>query len=66
MVAAKLSGHREIGDGAIYRLCRELQREMFSAPDNTGWEIGQRDTSKLVANGRDRRTKRERSSRASA
>jgi hypothetical protein len=32
MLAAKLTGQRELGDGAIYRLCRELQREYFSPP----------------------------------
>jgi hypothetical protein len=32
MLAAKLNGQRELGDGAIYRLCRELQREYFSPP----------------------------------
>jgi hypothetical protein len=32
MVAAKLNGQRELGDGAIYRLCRELQRQLFDPP----------------------------------
>jgi hypothetical protein len=32
MLAAKLTGQRELGDGAIYRLCRELQREHFDPP----------------------------------
>jgi hypothetical protein len=32
MLAAKLNGRREIGDGTIYRLCRELQREVFAPP----------------------------------
>jgi hypothetical protein len=32
MLAAKLSGQLELGDGAIYRLCRDLQRELFSPP----------------------------------
>jgi hypothetical protein len=31
-VSAKLQGRGELGDGAIYRLCRELQRELFSPP----------------------------------
>jgi hypothetical protein len=26
MLAAKLNGRREIGDGMLYQLCRELQR----------------------------------------
>jgi hypothetical protein len=26
LLVARLNGHREIGDGALYRLCRELQR----------------------------------------
>jgi hypothetical protein len=29
---AKLNGQRELGDGALYRLCRELQRELFDPP----------------------------------
>jgi hypothetical protein len=33
MLAAKLDGRRELGDGQLYRLCRELQREYFSPPD---------------------------------
>jgi hypothetical protein len=32
MLATKLNGQRELGDGAIYRLCRELQREHFDPP----------------------------------
>jgi hypothetical protein len=33
MLAAKLDGQRELlGDGAIYRLCRELQRQVLGAP----------------------------------
>jgi hypothetical protein len=32
MLAAKLNGQRELGDGALYRLCRELQREVFDPP----------------------------------
>jgi hypothetical protein len=33
MLATKLNGQSEIGDGAIYRLCRDLQRELFSPPE---------------------------------
>jgi hypothetical protein len=40
MLATRLDGCRELGDGAIYRLCRELQREYFEPPqfdsDNGG------------------------------
>jgi hypothetical protein len=34
MIAAKLNGQRELGDGALYRLCRELLREheLFDPP----------------------------------
>jgi hypothetical protein len=32
MLAAKLNGRHEIGDGTIYLLCRELQREYFAPP----------------------------------
>lgn len=32
IIATKLRGHRDLGDGAIYRLCRELQREMLIPP----------------------------------
>jgi hypothetical protein len=32
LLAAKLNGRREIGDGALFRLCRELVREAFSPP----------------------------------
>jgi hypothetical protein len=32
MLTAKLNGHHEIGDGMLYQLCRELQRELFSPP----------------------------------
>jgi hypothetical protein len=32
LLAAKLNGHREIGDGMLYQLCRDLQRELFSPP----------------------------------
>lgn len=33
LLAAKLNGQRELGDGAIYRLCRELQRQYFEPPE---------------------------------
>jgi hypothetical protein len=33
MLAAKLNGQRELGDGVVYRAARELQREYFSPPD---------------------------------
>jgi len=32
MLAAKLNSRREIGDGEVYRVCRELQREHFDPP----------------------------------
>jgi hypothetical protein len=32
LLTAKLNGHREIGDGMLYQLCRELQRELFPPP----------------------------------
>jgi hypothetical protein len=32
MLAAKLNGRREIGDGSLYQLLRELQRQHFSPP----------------------------------
>jgi hypothetical protein len=35
MVATKLNGCGEIGDGALFRLCRELQRQVFSPPLET-------------------------------
>jgi hypothetical protein len=35
LLAAKLNGHREIGDGTLYQLCRDLQRELFSPPLET-------------------------------
>jgi hypothetical protein len=33
LLAAKLNGQRELGDGALYRLCRETQREFFDPPN---------------------------------
>ena len=32
LLAAKLNGQRELGDGEVYRLCRELQHEVFDPP----------------------------------
>jgi hypothetical protein len=32
MLAGKLDGHGELGDGALYRICRELQRQVLGAP----------------------------------
>jgi len=31
LLAAKLDGQREPGDGALYRICRELQRQVLGA-----------------------------------
>jgi hypothetical protein len=35
LLAVNLNGHREIGDGALYQVCRDLQRELFSPPLET-------------------------------
>jgi hypothetical protein len=32
MIAARLNGQREIGDGMLYQICRELQRQVLGAP----------------------------------
>jgi hypothetical protein len=32
MLAAKLNGQREIGDGTLYKICAELQRQVFTPP----------------------------------
>jgi hypothetical protein len=32
MVAAKLNGRSSLGDGQLYRLCRELQKTVFVPP----------------------------------
>ena len=32
MIAAKLNGQRELGDGALYQICRELQRQVLGTP----------------------------------
>ena len=32
MLAGKLNGQRDLGDGEVYRLCRELQRAHFDPP----------------------------------
>jgi hypothetical protein len=33
LVASRLNGRSEIGDGQLYRLLRDLQRECFRVPD---------------------------------
>jgi hypothetical protein len=33
LLATKLDGHGEIGDGELHRICRQLQRELFDPPD---------------------------------
>jgi len=33
MVAERLAGRSTIGDGELHRLCRDLQREVFSPPE---------------------------------
>jgi hypothetical protein len=33
MIAAKLNGRREIGDGQLHRLCVELRRKLFDPPN---------------------------------
>ena len=39
-LATRLNGQREPGDGSVFRLCRELQKEFFDPPqfvsDNGG------------------------------
>jgi hypothetical protein len=35
LLITKLNGRREIGDGALYQLCRELQRELLIPPLGT-------------------------------
>jgi hypothetical protein len=35
MVAAKLQGRADVGDGALFRICRELQRELLIPPLET-------------------------------
>jgi hypothetical protein len=32
LLATKFKGQRELGDGEVYRLCRELQRQYYDAP----------------------------------
>jgi hypothetical protein len=34
-VAERLAGMSERGDGQVFRICRELQRKFFDAPDLT-------------------------------
>jgi hypothetical protein len=43
LLAAKLNGRPEIGDGTLYQLCRELQRELFDPPldGRASWDISQ-------------------------
>jgi hypothetical protein len=41
--ARELAGLSEIGDGTVHRVVMVVQRRYFDPPDNTGWEIGQRD-----------------------
>ena len=37
LLAAKLNGKREIGEGELYQICRELQRQYFDPPiENRG------------------------------
>jgi hypothetical protein len=33
MIAQELAGHRDLGDGSVYRVVRDLQRKFFSPPD---------------------------------
>ena len=35
LLAARLNGRHEIGDGQLYQLCRELQRELLDPPGHT-------------------------------
>jgi hypothetical protein len=36
LLTSKLNGHRgEIGDGVLYQICRQLQRELFDPPTLT-------------------------------
>jgi hypothetical protein len=35
LLAERLNGRREIGDGEIYRLCAVLQKELFAYPLKT-------------------------------
>jgi hypothetical protein len=35
LLITKLNGCREIGDGTLYQVCRDLQRELFSPPLET-------------------------------
>ena len=32
MIAARLNGHREVGDGQLYQILRALQREVLGMP----------------------------------
>ena len=33
LVAAKLRGRRELGEGTVWRTCVEIQRQLFRPPD---------------------------------
>jgi hypothetical protein len=46
LLGAKLNGRREIGDGTLYQLCRDLQRELLIPPLET--EPGHRSVSKYA------------------
>ena len=46
LLPAKLNGRREIGDGALYQFCRDLQRELLIPPLET--EPGHRSVSKYA------------------
>jgi hypothetical protein len=35
LLITKLNGRCEIGDGTLYQVCRDLQRELFSPPLET-------------------------------
>lgn len=32
LLIAQLNGHHEIGDGQLFRVCRELQRQLLNQP----------------------------------
>src|SRR5262245_33513575 len=33
MLVARLNGRGEVGDGQLYQICRELQKQYFAPPD---------------------------------
>jgi hypothetical protein len=43
MLVAKLNGRGEIGDGQLFQICRELQRQYFSPPEFNQDEGGKYD-----------------------